>query len=71
MEEVVRGWGDRRDTVWTDGSYQEDGRVGAAAVSWEEARRYHPGLNKEVFDAELCALYQASSRPTLHHFFGL
>ena len=53
----------RQDTVWTDGSQLDDGRVGAACVwrtqeGWT-GRRYHLGTNKEVFDAEAFAIYQA------------
>ena len=49
--------------VWTDGSRNEDARVGAAAVykqkeKWNTVRR-HLGTNKEVFDAELYALGMA------------
>ena len=83
---AAKGWGDRRNTVWTDGSRLEDGRVGAVVVWWREAgrepprigpntgrrytpdwreagwagRRYHLGRNKEVYDAELYALYRAT-----------
>ena len=51
------------NTVWTDGSRQEDGRVGAACVwrtqeGWT-GRRFQLGSNKEVFDAEVFAIYQA------------
>ena len=51
------------DTVWADGSRQEDGRVGAACVwrtqeGWT-GRRFQLGTNKEVFDAEVFAIYQA------------
>ena len=48
-------------TVWTDGSRQEDGAVGAACV-WRSpeggwtGRRFHLGKNKEVFDAEVFAV---------------
>ena len=49
--------------VWTDGSRNEDARVGAAAVykhndKWHTLR-LHLGTNKEVFDAELYALGMA------------
>ena len=51
------------DTVWTDGSRQENGRVGAACVWRSEegwvGRRFHLGTNKEAFDAEVFAIYQA------------
>ena len=51
------------DTVWTDGSQKDDGRVGAACV-WRTqegwiGRRYHLGTKKEVFGAEIFAIYQA------------
>ena len=53
----------RPDTVWMDGSRQEDGRVRAACVretqrGWT-GRRFQLGTNKEVFDAEVFAIYQA------------
>ena len=53
----------RQDTVWTDGSQLDDGRVGAACVwrtqeGWT-GRRYHLGTNKEVFEVETFAIYQA------------
>ena len=65
-EEALRtanGW-DQPDTVWTDGSRLEDGSVGAACVwrSPEEGwtrRRFQLGKNKEVFDAEVFAIWQA------------
>ena len=49
--------------VWTNGSRNEDARVGAAAVykhkeKWRTLRR-HLGTNKEVFDTELYALGMA------------
>ena len=49
------------DTFWTDG-LPLDKRVEAAVV-WQllsgcVARRYHPGSNKEVFDAEVFPIYQ-------------
>ena len=51
------------NTVWTDWSRLESRRVGAAFV-WRSAggwsrRRFHLGTNKEVFDAEVFAIYQA------------
>ena len=54
---------DQEDTVWTDGSRLEDGRVGAAIAfrrggSWRKRGAYL-GRNKEVFDAELFAISQA------------
>ena len=53
----------RPDTVWTDGSRQEDGAVGAACVwrspegGWS-GRRFQLGKNKVVFDAEGLAMWQ-------------
>ena len=49
----------------TDGSRQGSGAVGAACVwrtqqGWT-GRRYHLGSNKEVFDAEVFAVYRALS----------
>ena len=52
------------ETIWTDGSRLGNGRVGAACAwrtrerSWED-KRFHLGDNKEVFDAEVFAIYQA------------
>ena len=63
----VRDWsqGETRDTIcqWTDGSRQGSGKVGAACV-WKTqegwtGRRFYLGSNKEVFDAETFAVYQA------------
>jgi len=67
---IAKGWQDKLNTVWTDGSRLEDGRVGAA-VAWEKAApgegereewtgmNWHLGSNKEVFDdAILRALYR-------------
>ena len=58
----AKGWRGS-DTVRTDGSRQETGEVGAACV-WETPGgwtgcRYHLGSNKEVFDAEVFAVYRA------------
>ena len=55
----------RLDTVWTDGSGQENGAVGAACVwrtqeGWA-GRHYHLGSNNKVFDAEVLAIYRALS----------
>ena len=53
-----------RSTVWTDGSRFDTGEAGAACVwkredgSWT-GRRFHLGANKDVFDAEVFAIYQA------------
>jgi ribonuclease HI len=51
--------------IWTDGSRDVLGNVGAA-VAWKEGTewtglKYRLGRNKEVFDAELFALLQATS----------
>jgi ribonuclease HI len=60
-------WTDLEDTAWTDGSRLEDGRVGCSVVWKEEGRRwrskaFYLGRNKEVFDAELRAIYEAVFR---------
>ena len=60
--------------VWTDGSRLEDKRVGAAFV-WRSAskwsgRRFHLGTNKEVFDAEVFAIYQALLWIEVHQATG-
>ena len=60
--ETARGWRGR-DTVWTGGSRFDSGEVGPACVwgngeDWKGSR-YHLGTNKEVFDAEAFAIYQA------------
>ena len=54
---------DQPDMVWTDGSRQDNRMAGAARV-WKTQEgwagcRYHLGNNKEVFDAEVFAVYQA------------
>ena len=60
---TAKEW-DRPDMVWTDGSRQEDSAVGAAKV-WRSpeggwtGRRFQLGTNKEVFDAEVFAVWQA------------
>ena len=60
---TAKEW-DRPDTAWTDGSRQEDGALGAACV-WRSpeggwtGRRFQLGKNKEVFDAEGFAVWQA------------
>ena len=65
-EEALRAakeW-NRPDTVWTDGPRQEDGAVAAACV-WRSpeggwtGRRVQQDKNKEVFDAEVFAVWQA------------
>jgi hypothetical protein len=50
--------------IWTDGSWDDLGNVGAA-VSWKEGTewtglKYRLGRNKEFFDAELFALLRAT-----------
>ena len=49
--------------VWTNGSCFDDGWVGAACAWQTEdgwtGRRFHLGNDKEVFDAETFAIYQA------------
>ena len=58
---TAKEW-DRPDTVWMDGSRQEDGAVGAACVwrspegGWTR-RRFQLVKNKEVFDAEIFAVW--------------
>jgi len=52
-----------RGTIWTDGSRLDSGKVGAACA-WQTregwtGKCYHLGDNKEVFDAEVFAIYQA------------
>lgn len=53
------------DITWTEGSRFDSGRVGPVCI-WKApggcARRRFPlGTNKEVFDAEVFAIYQALS----------
>ena len=53
----------QQDTLWTDSSRVESGEVGAACF-WQSpsdwtGRRFYPVKNKEVFDAETFATYQA------------
>ena len=50
-------------SIWTDGSRLDSGAVGAACA-WQTREgwtggRFHLGTNKEVFDAEFHAIYQA------------
>ena len=58
---TARSWR-TRDTIWTDGSRFGSGKVGAACAWWTREgwtnRRFHLD-NKEVFDAEIFAIYQA------------
>jgi ribonuclease HI len=54
----------RTKCLWTDGSRDDLGNVGAA-VAWKEVDewtglKYRLGRNKEVFDAELFAILQAT-----------
>ena len=49
----------RRDTAWTDGSRQDDGRPVLERPGGCTGRRYHLGTNMEVFDTETFAVYQA------------
>jgi ribonuclease HI len=54
----------RTKCIWTDGSRDDLGNVGAA-VAWNEVDewtvlKYRLGRNKEVFDAELFAILQAT-----------
>ena len=56
-----------RGTIWTDGSRLDRGDVGAAYV-WKTPAgwtgyRFHPGTNKEVFDAKVHAMYRALHVP--------
>ena len=60
--EMAGAWS-RGDVIWTNGSRLDDGRV-EAACAWRTPsgwtrRRFHPGTNKEVFGAEVYAVYQA------------
>ena len=62
---VAGGWDtDSPNTVWTDGSRLDSGDVGAACASsggggeWV-GQGFYLGHNKEVFDAEIFAIYQA------------
>ena len=52
-----------RDKIWTEGPRPGSGKVGAACAwgtreDWT-GRRFHLGNNKEVFVAEVLAIYQA------------
>lgn len=66
-----------RDTVWTDGSRIDNGEVAggsvmhlAAASGWTGCR-YRLGTNKEIFDAETFAIYQALRILDRHQESGL
>ena len=37
--ERAKGWKERRDTIWADGSRRGDKRIGVAAAWWEGAHR--------------------------------
>ena len=68
---VARNWGAPEDTIWTDGSRLEGGAVGVACV-WREretwsGHRFFLGNNKEVFDAETFAIYQARKESGHHN----
>ena len=60
--ETAREWR-AQGTIWTDVSRVDDGKVGAACAWQTEdgwtGRLFHLGNNKEVFDAEIFAIYQA------------
>ena len=64
LENAKSWYANTWETIWTDGSRLEDGKVGAECA-WRtqegiwEGRRFHLGDNKEVFDAEVFAIYQA------------
>jgi hypothetical protein len=63
-EESARWWGDlNAECFWTDGSHLPDRYIGVAVVRQVnrqfEAKEYYLGTNKEVFDAELSAIYRA------------
>ena len=60
--ENARNWR-ASGTTWTDGSRLDSGEVGAACAwrtleGWA-GKRFYLGSNKEVFDAEAFAIYQA------------
>ena len=63
-KETAQNWR-RPGTIWTDGSRLDSGAIGAACTWQTEegwtGRRFHLGTNKEVFDAEVYAIYQALS----------
>ena len=62
---VASGQWDNRNTIWTDGSRLDSGDVGAACAWFNNGewvgRGFCLGSNKEVFDAETFAIYQAPS----------
>ena len=61
-KETAQNWR-RAGTVWTDGSRLGSRALGAACAWQTEegwtGKRFHLGTNKEVFDAEVYAIYQA------------
>jgi hypothetical protein len=65
--ETALTWMDVGDTLWTDGSRLDDGTV-ACGVAYKDAeglwqgQSFYLGRNKEVFDAELRAIYEAMTR---------
>ena len=62
--EQAQEWSRPSTTIWTGGSRLDNGRVGAACA-WQDqdgermGRQFYLGDNKEVFDAEVYAIYQA------------
>ena len=60
---TAKEWTDQENSIWTDGSRLENGAVGAAVAFKEEGvwkgKGFYLGKNKEVFDAETYAIYQA------------
>lgn len=57
--EAAKGWGNKRDSVWTDGPRLDDKGVGAAAVWWEEA---HAPKNRDGGGSR-----DGGKRPTIHY----
>ena len=60
--DIARSW-TADNTLWTDGSRLQCGKVGAACAwttpqGWT-GQHFHLGSNKEVFDAEVFAIYQS------------
>jgi hypothetical protein len=62
------------ECFWTDGSQLPGGHTGAAVVGQVnglfEAEEFYLGTNKEVFDAELYAIYRALHRALRLHVTG-
>ena len=58
-----REWGDRKSTIWKDGSRPDDGswerpvwwQEEGPAPPWWTGGRFHLREDKEAFDAEMCA----------------